>query len=658
MKYVVPIAVLLALLPMLFLSGLVQMYPTVGWVDPGLYMHWFLHATENILFQRVDYHGSRLPFVLIGALFYQSVDAVLAHALLVCFYFSLGFLSVYGMASGLLQARAARLAVALTFALNVLWIASFARGYVDGPAIALGIAALACLVNHVPSMATLRLIVSGALCMAALCTHPLGGASACVAALAILMLRSESVRQFAAMALTMSAGAIACFLSLATAGTGLGLPFFFPGMTEEAFVWALSGGGQNFVVPFIDWVTGATRLLILPAILLAGFAVLRFRARKGSTDPNEQMLLAATCAPLLPLMLLPIGSVFFLQYSFYASYFLLSLIPVCILLARRVEQQHPRAFTWYLPVVVLVGGLSLFFGQQLDFSIRSMPSFPAFAWGILVLLLMAFLAGIVLRRPGPTFLVLVLMMATAGILNRDTATVLALRDGPDLLANQKVLARMQDWLSQSEFTQGPYVLWYGRDLFTKIRALGVQERYELVYSGQRLELNVLDSLAASLGWQAVGLGADMPSVDRTFPLLNVADGTDIIKLISFCPELSVCEQGYAQLRDMGLVIEDTVSLVIDEKGAPRVTVMVASLKAAAMPTADFVMRSLEELLQSGPNSEMFRSGNVRLMEISDLVCKADAHGANCNFRFSTNVESEIPTEMSFERTGLLWTRLP
>ncbi|WP_395450916.1 hypothetical protein ACHMW7_14620 [Aminobacter sp. UC22_36] len=664
----VKFVVLLAVLGSVFVCGLVQVHPPVGWVDPGLYIHWFLTPERNISFPGADYHGSRLPFILPGAFLYSVFDAVTAQALLVALFYVSGLVAIYTLAASLLKTHAARLGVTLFFAFNPLWIAAFARGYVDGPAMAIGLAALSCLMQRRPSRPRITLMVSGALLLAAICLHPLGGGIAGLTAVPILLLRARSIKQWVLEQVFMLAGACAAFLALGVGGTLLGLPFFFPSMSMSAIQKAFEGQGDSFLLPWLEWAPGASRLVILPLIVLSGVAAITSRQAGWSVGPSDRLagrrMVAAVLTPSVLLALLVLNSVFFLQYSFYASYFFLPLIPGGILLAHRIEVAEPDAFDRLLPAITAVGVLFILAGQQFRLVWRDMSSVPVAVWGVLAILILMLLVVVMMGRSRATLLLAVGILGLAGATNRDTATVFSLADAPDLKAHHDALGQMQAWLGQSKVTAGPYLIWFDREGFAKVRNLTDRDFYPLVFAGQKSNLNMLDSLAATLGWDAAAIGFDMPHLQDLamvsgshFVLRGVPFVANYVHLITFCPELSACEEGVASLQDVGVITSSTKSLEINVVGVPRVVIALTALKPSPQPTLRRVREVLEELFLSGPNAEVFRTRQVTINKISNLECDGGPEHMVCSFRFELSTLERRTAQLVFRREGLVWTRI-
>ena len=146
------------LVPILILrSGMYQVHPRVGWVDPGLYIYNFLSLPENMARSASTpvgsaYHFSRLPFVLPGYAIYRVLEPVRAQAALITAFFVLGLAGLFAVSRTLVSSVAGRLALVWVVALNPLWMDAFVEGYVDGPAMAFALFSFAALASRQPRL--------------------------------------------------------------------------------------------------------------------------------------------------------------------------------------------------------------------------------------------------------------------------------------------------------------------------------------------------------------------------------------------------------------------------------------------------------------------------------------------------------------------------
>ena len=576
---------------LLLSAGIFQLYPPIGWVDPGLYIHWFMTPSENMVFRGGNYHAARLPYVLPGAALYALTDPSTAQALLVVGYSLLGFLAVYILAAGALRQMSSRVALALIFSMNPLWLAAYLRGYVDGPGIALGLLSLGLLLRGESLPGRVPLALSGATLFLALAVHPFAGALVGLTALLVLALRSDSVGRFFTGGAMMMVGAGLALLVLGAIGSVLGMPFFFLGMSSAGVTRAFSGQGSAFTLPLSAWLPSTPRVLLLPLAIGLALAGVR-QVFAGERDRLGLALAGAAFVPLAVFLgLQPLGGsnlpftgFILLQYPFYASYLFLALVPASILFLRGLERSG-RVFTWPASLALVAATLlSVIAAQQISLAQRDSWLSPGMVWGCLGVLLIFSFATLAWRPGRWAFVSAVCTLGLVGLLNRDTANVLRLEDGADHAAQQRSLAALHQILRASGLTKGNYLVWYNRDSFTAARKLPAPSLYLLNFRGQTIRMNMLDSLAASLGWDRSAIGFAMPEI--------TAPGTAVLNsvkaqprpLVLLCTDAADCERGFSALENEGFVVARETLQNISEAGSAPLTVAIAKI-AAPRPAA-------------------------------------------------------------------------
>ena len=635
------VTALLAALMTLLWFGPVQLHPPLGWVDPGLYIYWFHSPAENFALRGGDYHGTRLGFVLPGVILYALFGMVTAQALLVSAFYLIGLLAVYAISAAVLQSFAARAAVVVFVALNPVWLAAMTRGYVDGPSIALGLAALAVMLRHWGSGGGWRPIASGALLSLCFFTHPFGGGLAGLGVAGLVLARTTSPLAMLAVAARIVLGALLVFLALGLAATALGMPFLF---LETALPRIQQGlttlGPTSFYVPFSAWIAEAPRVVFFPlTLLLLGGGL--WMARGVGREVNS--LGFAAVLPLVAMLAtLPLWAGFLLQFNFYASYIWLALVPALALFARGVETASAGRTAW---LAVAAGATGLFsLALLLPLEMRQAGWQSNATWALILLALASGLALLGLRRPVLALPALLLAGSLAGAMNRDTATVLRLPGGADLAAQHAGLARMHSFLDEAGWLSGRYLVWLDRARFTVARGLPAAHLYGLDFAGARLRLNALDSLAASLGWHVAAIGFDMPRLEGALGLDGnldgLKDGTE--RLITLCAEPADCEEGLDALRARGLQVVAGPRREIEVQGMPRFTVLLANLRPAADATPD--RAQIEIILRQLEPAEP----EVRL---KTLDCSSSGEISQCWVGFSLADGSAWMRLLRFDRVG-------
>ncbi|WP_027284314.1 hypothetical protein [Rubritepida flocculans] len=538
----------------LFWSGLFHLHPPLGWVDPGLYIHWFLLAPENAAYRDLDYHGARLTYVLPGFLLYRLFEPVLAQALLVSGFYLLGLLGLHLLSGALLSGVAARAVLLVALGANPLWIGAFARGYVDGPCMALGLLALACLLRPAAPPGPLRHALAGALLVLALCAHALGGGMAALAVAAVALLRAPGWRAVLANGAAGLAGVLAGFLALALAGRALGLPFLFVQAFWTPLRLSVDGTYDGFALPLSAWLPFAPRLLILPLIFalpLLARPVLRAEGRRGLA------FLAASLVPLLPLAAWFFRSASLLQFHFYASYLQLALVPALVLFLARVERAGALPGRRGLGLLVLALGLVLGLGALPPLPWRQEAAMGLAVWAVAGAVLAGGLALAAAGRLRPALPAVSLGLMLAGALNADTARAYRFPGAPDQAAHMRALGEFHRFLSRSGGLGGSFLIWMGRDGYTRAHGLGDAFLHDIAFRGSRLRLNFLDTLAATLGWHRLALGFGMPVLEEQWGIAHAANiAGHGLPLITLCALPEQCRAGVAALRELGLAVEE------------------------------------------------------------------------------------------------------
>lgn len=565
-----------AALMLLFWSGLYSLYPTIGWVDPGLYVYWFLNAGLNATLRVQDYHGARLSYVVPGVVLYRIFEPMTAQLMLVSGYFLAGLIAVRAIAACFLQSARAQALVLVVIGANPLWIATFARGYVDGPCMALGLGALALLLRREPPGAA-RHAMAGALLVLAFCAHTLGGGMAGMTAIAVGLIRATSWRGALLNGGAAVLGALACLAVAGLVAMALGMPFLFLRLLLTPLQLSLDGTYDAFATPILEWLPFAPRLLIVPAIFILLAAAWR---AWGGTGRQGLALAAAVLVPLLPLCAWFLRSASLMQYSFYAGYLFLSLVPALVLFARRAE---PALEAAPLGRIVGLGATMLLVLVCASFLPLELRAGRAFAWGTWIVAGAAMLLATAYAwrtRLVPAAGAMALGLTLAGALNADTAKVYRVPGGPDNAAQHMGMQRLHAFLRTEGTTQGHYLLWFGRDAFTNQRGIPESHLHHLSFATTRLGLNALDSLAASLGWHTAAIGFSMPGFDERWGLdVAAMIGAEPANVITLCADLPQCEDGFAALREVGFVVVPRRQEMIAVAGMPAFTVALVQARA-------------------------------------------------------------------------------
>lgn len=666
-------AVLAGLLLFLW-SGVFDLYPTTGWVDPGLYIYWMLRPFENATLRGVDYHAARLGFILPGALAYRLFDVVTAHVVLTGGFYLMGLVAVLMIAAGTLHGFAARALVLVVIGSNVLWTSAFTRGYTDGPAMAYGLLALALLLGPARPPGAGRHAWAGALLILAFCAHPVGGGIAGFTAIFVGLARAVSLRAVVVNGAAAVLGALGCLVLLGGIAAWLGMPFLFLRSLLPTVDLAMAGAYELFFVSWREWMPQAPRVMLLPVILLMLALGLR------GLWPLRRQRLALFLAAVMPLVALGawlLRSTSMAQTSYYASYLILSLVPALVLFLHRLEQLSLAPRLRHLAGWVAVLLLATALGAWLPFGLRAGEAFAIATWGAVGAVFLLGLVAVLWRRPMAAVAMLSLTIALAGSLNGDTGRGFNLRDTADQRASQTVLMELHRFLNEPEPLSGPYHIWMNRDGFTAERGLRPGDLFPLKVGPTTLRMNLLDTLAASLGWHLTAMGFHMPRTEAEPERLATLKGltTTPATFIGFCAAPAECAQGLAMLEEMGLRVSAPRSRTIAVPGAPGVTVVKARIAALAppdQPVREVLEAALGRVLRAEAAAERtgrdFQNGTGRAVwqdaewppaiaippGLLDHACVSGHRLRNCWLRHAGEDNVVTIRHLRFDRHGHAW----
>ncbi|WP_027284312.1 hypothetical protein [Rubritepida flocculans] len=624
---------LLALLLLLLPLGPFQLHPPIGWVDPGLYIRWFLEPAPALAPGGGDYHSARAPFVVAGRLLHALFGPVAGQAALVLLFQALALVGIHALTGAVVRRAALRAVLTASVALNPVWLAAIARGYVDGPCMAFGLLGLALLLRLPGWRGALG---AGACGMLAFLTHPFGGGLALLGLAAAFWVLGRAQGDLALRALSAAGGGLAALLLTGLAAVAAGFPFLFfaPALGRMAQGLA-SAGPTPFNLPLAEWLPGAVRVALFPAaawLALAGW----LGARGGPPAPRAMAAAAAAMiAPLLGMDLVWRG--FAAQFAFYASYAWLALVPGLALLAAQAEARGRLPAWAALPP--LAAGLAL--GWLLPLELREAPLLGWIGWGVALLALAGGVLARALARPGAALLAVLALLAAAGAFTRDTASVFARPGEADFAAQQRLLAEFRGFLARSGGLAPPPLLWLSREGLSPPPG----GTHALAFAGESLRLNAVDSLAASLGWDALALGFHMPALAPGFRWERLSgqppgERRDILLL---CPEAEACAAGRALLQRLGLRPEPVAEARLEAPGAARLRVerlRLAFPREEEAPGAEQAAHVLATVLGAPPALEHFACTEAGAQRLCRALIRREGGGLEAR-------------RLQFERLGRL-----
>jgi hypothetical protein len=572
--------VFLIVVPLTYLLlGPFQLFPPPGWVDPVMYLGYFLDFPRKLAEFGPTYHAMRLPFTLVGFVLHRIFSPKFANYILVLGFHYLALLSVY-FAVRARHSRAAAVSTALFLALNPLWIATVACGYVDGPGMAFLFASLACLANRGGAMSPITgAIMAGALAALAAFCNAFAGLVTVLALLSWLFAVRTSWRELWWIALCGMGGALVVTLALCLTSRILHGPFFFFHSSINFGTQALGGFGTNYRVPLGEWIPSSYRLALPVGFLCTGLFVL-FGIRRV---PSSSSLLIAGCVTIVLtsswflLFDLGIGATT-LQFAHYGSY----LIPgqclafgglAAILLFKDESQSRPN---WASVSAVTVAAIVVLFASKQIWAFEARWRSIYLIWFV-VALLFAMSMVLIHRRVTPIGLA-TLMFATAlvGTANADTRRVFRLGPNPDYKPFYEMLVNLNSIVDSIRPMGRPFYIWYCRECLRESQRDDWRV-VELRYKGNVLRTNMLDSMASLWLWDSSWLNYTMPSLAaEDIRKLTAGKGSTLVLL---CPQEAACAEAVAALHRAGVETDERARVPLSARGLLDVTVLIEDLES-------------------------------------------------------------------------------
>ncbi len=547
-EWLLPTLTLLAALN----SGLYQLHPRIGWVDPGLYINHFLNLPLNIYNYGQDYHSTRLPFVLTGRLFYTFFSPIYAQVLLVNFFYILSGLALLSLSRALVQDARLRIAFVLGIALNPTWIACFVEGYVNGPAMTFALFSVAATMAKRPVLMRLRRETwAGISAALSVSTHPIPGIFAGFVLLLAPLLSDRDWRQCIIAWTWAMLGGVAALAALGSVGLLQGAPFLFLLGSVGPATRSLEGLGLQFMAPVWNWLPNATRTIVLPLTVVVLIALALFRKR-SLVDTRYRGLLASCivgCGTFLALQIPWPG--YFVQFHFYGSYIFLFLVPpLAILLNASHTNSNESSATLLILVTILLGlllPLTLGSGALLPGSALS------FIWASLFVLTALTLIGLMLGLRRASYATVLLTLGVAAIADHETAVISRLHSTAEHSAQFQFIHEIQNLLQSDKPKDTRVFTWFNRDNFNLATANSLP-RHDLVFQNEMQQLNLLDSVVATLGWNVTSLGFKMPMVEDTVFISTRKQLAGLLsepsRLLLLCTDDAECRNGLATLEDL------------------------------------------------------------------------------------------------------------
>jgi hypothetical protein len=577
-----PEVLLLVVVPAVFLRvGHIEMFPPPGWVDPDMYLGYFLNFPRALARFGPDYFSMRLPWTLIGFAAHRFLAPNIANYAMVLGFHYLAIGSVYLIMLPH-YGRVGGIAAAWWLAFNPLWLAAVTRGYVDGPAMAFMLAGFACLINRHRLLGLRRdLFLAGGFWALAVFTHPMTVFLTAIGGSIWLLGERPSRSEFVEVAAWAALGGIVTTIGIATAGWALGAPFLFFTAYVGTATSALAGSGTYFIRPAADWLPSAYRLLPPFAFVAIGGTFLLRRDRQ----PWCGMLLPVTGLALASIVWLAIwnlvtGGVTF-QVSHYASYLLPAQALVFAAIAGEVlhaPTTERMRFTVLATLLVsaLLPVLAVERLWQWEVEWRDGLVF----WLVPISLFAS--AGIGLagqyRLAAPPLLMLATVLA--GTVNLDTRRIFQVADNPDYKPYYCAAIRLNEIVQGAGLDGRRLYFWYNRLAFTT----GDPRRdnwliFHHIFAGVKMQLGVLDSLTSLWLWDRTNLNFDMPRLSEV-EAHGIATSEPLVSLVLLCQRPADCTTGVEALAAHGIATVTRVRERIVEDGALDLNVLIIDTVAS------------------------------------------------------------------------------
>ncbi|WP_126115838.1 MULTISPECIES: hypothetical protein [unclassified Bosea (in: a-proteobacteria)] len=537
-------------------SGLYNLFPPMGWVDPGLYIFNFQNLVQNIADYGANYHSTRVPFIFLGWLSYRIFEPALAQQVLVNLCYLIGLGSLLCVARASIPRQSSRLIFVLALALSPTWIRCFVEGYVDGLASAfalLGIAAA--LSRHLDGSEAVRGLAAGAAAGFAVATHPVPGIFASAAIFMIFLTGAKSWRRLSIAMLGAFCGGLGSLVLLGLVSFWLGGPFLFLLPGAEAGTRMFSAPGSSFALPVSVWLPEAPRAVLVPLTLATVLAAITLR-RAISPDRRVDGFLLISCIALGILALAEFHQRGVLQFRFYASYLLMIFVPLCALLigiGRDASARRDLALAAAL-------ALALIPVWRWDAAVRF-----DLVWALLLGGCLLALIAFVLRRARLGLLAAVSALSLATATDGELARILTVDNPAKPRLQAQFAAKIRSAVIAAGVSDRRIVTWFNRESAERANSSTAVSSYGLYFAGTVYKFSLFDGATASMGWDLTSLGFEMPKLEGAFYRQIAALAKRPAAAVLLCVTEAECREG-------ALRVSLEPSLIVSERLATRIEI--------------------------------------------------------------------------------------
>ncbi|WP_425903039.1 ArnT family glycosyltransferase [Agrobacterium radiobacter] len=573
--------VLLVSLPLFAqFSGAYELFPRPGWVDPMIYVGYFLDPATQIRNLGAYYFSQRIPSVFLGSLFYEIFTPAYAHIALSILFQLIALISIYSIARRIFGPFAAVLS-GWWLGANPLWIASVSNGYIDGPAIALSISAIAVLLlannGYWRYREALLNLTAGFLCACVLALHPIPALLTGVAFLVTVMTMQSTKAFLFHRILSIFIGGLLALLSMAIYSRSIGGPFIFLFHDAHPIRNAFAGNAIPFSRPLEKWLPNTFRIASL-FITFVFFALTVYVESWGKVKSRQMALLgAATSIAFFIVSVIwdvAVGGMI-TQTWFYSSYALIgqSLIMVFIIGSLLADRTRGERFRIFLLSAVFFS--MIFFVYFNNFIVKSVDIFSSqVTWAIIFVAGAAILLLILRKIRGVAVATMMILTVIIGIVNLDTRFIFAQRGTVPFRTFFELAIDIRNMVDKSGLNGRRVALWVDRrDLVSSDVPSNEHATYRFFVSGGTIPLNTFDSLAGLWLWDKGTLSFDMPNVSAANEQW-LKQPKMPTSLIMVCTVSAICERGHAKLDALNIPSSVRSRLSVWKAGLNPVTVLI------------------------------------------------------------------------------------
>ncbi|MCA2371563.1 hypothetical protein ATU3B_08050 [Agrobacterium genomosp. 3 str. CIP 111-78] len=561
-------------------SGAYELFPRPGWVDPMIYIGYFLDPATQIQNLGAYYFSQRIPYVFLGSLSYEIFTPAYAHIALSLLFQIIALLSVYSIARNIFGPLAAVLS-GWWLGANPLWIASISNGYVDGPAIALSISAIAALLlannGHGRFRKALCNFTAGFLCACVLALHPIPALLTGLALLAAATTMQPSKASVFQRILEIFIGGVISLLLMAVYSKSIGGPFIFLFHDAHPIRNAFSGNAIPFSRSLQDWLPNAFRIASL-FIAVVFFAVTVYVENLGKGKARQIALLAViTSITFFAVTLVwdVIVGGMVAQTWFYSSYALIGQTLIMIFIVGTFLS-YGKCILFsviFLFISIFLGGISvIYFNNSI---VEAAYIFnPALIWFLIFGASAGALFFILSKVRNAALFSIFLLTYVIGVVNVDTRFIFTQRETVPFRNFFELAIDVRNAVDRAGLHGRRVALWVDRrDLVSSDVRSNEHATYHFFVGGGTIPLNTFDSLAGLWLWDKGTLSFDMPNLTAANEQW-LREPKMPTSLIMVCTVSAVCEQGHAKLDVLNISSSVRSRQSIWKSGLNPVTVLI------------------------------------------------------------------------------------